>query len=253
MQMIPLITKLARNDVKLIGRDGMLVGVILFLILIAMILRSGLPWFNEYLAEQAVLPSETISESLADFYPLIIAFLAIFGSATIIGFIFGFVLLDEKDDQTLKAMLVTPVPFNRYILFRVGSPALLAFIAITGVMLSANQATVPLWQVLLIAAGGSLVAPITSLILAIFAENKLQGFVFGKFIGLVGWIILLGWFVDEPVQWLFGLFPPFLTSKAYWMALEGDAVWWLILMTGSLMQLLCIYYLVQVFNRIAHR
>ena len=83
-----------------------------------------------------------------------------------------------------------------------------ALIAITGVMLSAIQTMVPQWQVLLIAVSVSLVAPITSLItgiLAIFAENKLQTIVYEKFIGWVGWIILMGWFVDEPLQWLIGL------------------------------------------------
>jgi len=61
----------------------------------------------------------------------------------------------------------------------------------------------------LIAAGASLVASTTTLFLAIFAKNKLQGFVYGKFVSLAGWIIILGCFVAEPWQWLFGLFPPF--------------------------------------------
>ena len=253
MQITQLMIKLGRNDVKLIGRDSMLIGVILFLVLIAFLLRTGLPWLNVYLAEHAVLPSETIDKSLSDFYPLIMAFMALFGGATIVGFIFGFVLLDEKDDNTIKAMLVTPVPFNHYIMFRVGAPALLAFLAVVGVMLCANQAQVPLWQLLLIAAGTSLAAPITSLFLVIFAENKLQGFLYGKFISLVGWIIILGWFVVEPWQWLLGLFPPFLISKAYWMALQGDSLWWMVLVVGSLMQMGLIYWLLQAFNKVAYR
>jgi len=252
MQITQLVIKLGRNDARLIGRSSMLIGVILFLILIALTLRFGMPWLNVYLAEHAVLPSENISKSLADFYPLIVAFMVIFSSAAIAGFIFGFVLLDEKEDNTIKAMLVTPVPFNQFVMFRVGSPTLLAFFAVVGVMLCVNQALVPLWQLLLIAAGASLVAPTTTLFLAIFAENKLQGFVYGKFISLVGWIIILGWFVAEPWQWLFGLFPPFLITKSYWMALQGDGQWWSVLLAGTLMQVVLNYYLVQRFNKIAY-
>ena len=62
MHITQLVIKLGRNDARLIGRDSMLIGVILFLILIALILRFSMPWLNGYLAEQSVLPSENISK-----------------------------------------------------------------------------------------------------------------------------------------------------------------------------------------------
>jgi fluoroquinolone transport system permease protein len=253
MQITQFVIRFGKNDVKLVGRDSMLIGVLLFLLLIAIVLREGLPWLNSYLAEHSVLPSETINKNFSEFYPLVIAFMAIFGSASIVGFIFGFILLDEKDDKTLKAMLVTPVPFKHYLLFRIGAPAVLAFFAITAVVLWVNQAMIPLWQLIVIAAGASLAAPIVSLFLAILAENKLQGFAYGKFISLASWAIIFGWFVAEPWQWLFGVFPPFLISKAYWMAIQNEDLWWLVLIAGTVMQIGLIYWLLSVFNKIAYR
>lgn len=252
MQFSVLAVKLARNDVRLIGRDSMLIGVFFLLILIAFILRYGLPWLNTYLAQRGILPSVDIDHSLSDYYPLIIAVLVMFNGATIIGFIFGFVLLDEKDDDTLKAMMVTPVPFNQYVIFRVGAPMVLAFTSVFGTGLFINQVQVDWWQLALIAASGSLMAPITSLFLAVFAENKLQGFVYGKFISIASWIIILGWFVAEPWQWFLGVFPPFWICKAYWMAIEGQELWWLSLIVGIILQLGMTYLLVHRFNKIAH-
>ena len=253
MQMTQLVGKLGRHDVKLIGRDRFLIFMFFFVLYIAIALRFGLPWLNTYLAENGVLPSATVVIGLADFYPLLVAFFAVFQGALIAGTIFGFALLDEKDDNTIKAMLVTPVPLNHYLMYRVAVPTILAFFTVIAMLLFINQALVPLWQLLLISAGASLTAPIATLFYAIFAENKVQGFAMAKFVGIAGWTILLGWFVDEPLQWLFGLFPPFWISKAYWMAYDGHALWWLALIVGIVLQAGLIYWLMERFNKVAYR
>ena len=41
-----------------------------------------------------------------------------------------------------------------------------------------------------------------------------------KFIGLGGLLILVGWFLPSPLDWLPGLFPPYLVAKAYWLSLS---------------------------------
>ena len=184
MQMTQLAGKLARNDAKLVWRDRFLVFMFFFVLYIAIALRFGLPWLNTYLAENGLLPSETIPQSLADFYPLLVAFMAIFQGALISGTIFGFALLDEKEDNTIKAMLVTPMPFSHYLLFRIAVPTILAAFIVVAMVLFINQALLPLWQLILISAGGALTAPIISLFFATFAENKVQGFALSKFGGV---------------------------------------------------------------------
>ena len=124
MQLAQLIHTLGRNDVKLIGRDRFILFMIVFVFYIAVALRFGLPWANGYLAETGVLPSASVPLSLAAYYPLIVAYLVIFTGAMLAGSVFGFVLIDEKEDNTIKAMLVTPVPLSRYVLYRVSMPAL---------------------------------------------------------------------------------------------------------------------------------
>ena len=253
MQLTHLFHTLGRNDTRLIGRDRFLIFMLFFVLYLALALRYGLPWMNTYLANTGVLPGETVANSLADYYPMIIAWLVIFTGALLAGTIFGFVLLDEKDDNTLKAMLITPVPPSRYVLYRIAVPTGLAFVIVVLQVLFVNQALVPRWQLLLIAAGASLTAPIIALFYPIVAENKVQGFAMSKFAGLAGWTIILGWFVGEPFQWLFGLFPPFLISKAYWMALDGQSLWWVALLAGILLQIALIRVLIKLFKKVAYR
>ncbi len=253
MQMTELIPKLGRSDAKVIGRDRFPLFMLLFAVYLAVVLRYALPWVNNYLAENGVLPNETISQSLSDYYPMIIAFLVFFTGALIVGSVFGFVLLDEKDDNTIKAMLVTPIPLNQYVLYRVGLPSIFGLLIIVGMGLFIGQALVPLWQLILLSTGAALTAPIASLFLGVFAENKLQGFAYSKFTGIGGWFILLGWFFAEPWQWLFGVFPPFWIAKAYWLALEGDGLWWVALIVGGVLQVGMISWLMKRFNVVAYR
>ena len=150
-------------------------------------------------------------------------------------------------------MLVTPVPFSHYVMYRIVVPMILAFFTVIMMVLFIGQALIPLWQLDLISFGASFTAPIITLFYGVFAENKVQGFAMAKFVGIGGLAILLGWFVDEPTQWLFGLFPPFWINKAYWMAYYGNNLWWLALIVGILTQSGLIYLLVQRFNRVAYR
>ena len=253
MQMTDLVRKVGPVDLKLIRRDSFLLFMLAFAVVIAVLMRYLLPWANETLAANGVLPNARFSTTLAEFYPLIVGYMTFYTGALLVGTIFGFVLLDEKDDNTLTAMMVTPVPLSQYALYRVGLPAILAFFIIVGMMLIVGEALPAFWQLLLLAAGGALTAPIISLFFAIMAENKVQGFAYSKFSGVAGWTILLGWFVAEPWQWLMGLFPPFWINKAYWMALDGRPLWWLALVAGLVLELGLIRLLILRFQKIAYQ
>lgn len=253
MLMTQLVGRLGRNDARLIGRDSFLIFMFSFAAIIAVVLRLGLPWMNDYLAANGIMPGATIPISLSAVYPMFVAYLAFYTGALLVGTIFGFILLDEKDNNTLKAMLVTPVPLQHYVTYRVALPAVMAFFVALGMALIINQALLPLWQMALIALGASLTAPIVALFFATFAEDKVQGFAYSKFGGISGWAFLIGWFVPQPWQWLIGLFPPFWVGKAYWLALDGVTWWWLALIAGIILQLALIRLLITRFNQVAYR
>lgn len=39
-----------------------------------------------------------------------------------------------------------------------------------------------------------------------FADGKLQGMCYSKFLSLGGLVVILSWFVKEPLQYVFGIF-----------------------------------------------
>ena len=241
---------LIKNDLRLIRRDQTLVSMAGFAFLIAIVLRFLLPWLNDYLAERGVLPNESVATSLADVFPMLVTFFALFNGAQLSGAIFGFLLLDEKDQHTITVVQVSPVSMRQFLICRVLLPTLLGFVFCTGMVLIINQAVLPVWQVVLICASASLLSPIMALFLANCAENKVQGFAIAKFTGISGWTILFGWFVSEPAQWLLGLFPPFLVSKSYWMALDGEQGWWAVLSLSFALQVFVVVWLAKRFQRV---
>lgn len=253
MQAIDLVRKLGRLDLKLVGRDRFMLVMFGLVLYLTVALRYGLPWLDTYLLDNSILPNPSFAYTLADLYPMLIGFFVLFQGSMIAGTIAGFMLIDEKDDRTLTAILVTPVPFNHYVLYRVCVPSLLSVILVLGMMLVIDIALVPLGQLLLLVLGAAFTGPLTTLFFGIFSANKVQGLAMSKFIGVFGWIILFGWFVDEPWQWLFGLFPPFWICKAYWMALDGDTLWWLALLAGILTQLVLLAIMVKRFTKVAYR
>jgi fluoroquinolone transport system permease protein len=253
MQMTQLVRKLGRNDVKLIGRDSFLIFMFSFAVIIATVLRFGLPAFNEFLLANDILNETTFITSMTAVYPMIVAYMGIYTAALLVGTVFGFMLLDEKDDHTITAMLVTPIPLQQYLIYRILAPVVLTFFIIIGMVLFINQALIPIWQLLLIATGGALTAPIISLFFATFATNKVQGFALSKFGGISGWSIMLGWFVPMPLQLLIGLFPPFWVTKAYWMILEGNDLWWAALIIGIITQIALIAFLMRRFTASAYK
>lgn len=253
MQMTELLPKIGSNDFKNIRRDSFLIFMLAYVIFIGLFVRYAMPWLNGVMAENGVLPNARMPVSLADLYPMLVAYFCLFVIVLLPGTVYGFMLLDEKDDNTLNAMLVTPVPIQQYLGYRLALVTLLAFLIVLTMLYTVQQALLPFWQLIPLAAGAALGAPIAALCFAVFAENKVQGFAYAKFGGIAGWTVLIGWFVPEPWQWLIGLFPPFWVSKAYWMALEGQALWWVVLLIGIGLQVGTVSLLLRRFQVIAYR
>lgn len=232
-----VVRHLLRNDVRLIARDKMLATMAAVVLVMGVAMRFALPAIDTALANAGVMPSEGSSLRFSDTFPAFVVFVALWQGANFPGIIFGFVLLGEKEDNTLEAMRVTPLSLERYAGYRVAASAVLAFFIIVYLTLSIGWSAVPLWQLLPLAAAASLTAPLSVLAYATFADNKIQGLAYTKFGGLAGLIILVGYFVPEPWQWLLGVFPPFLVAKAYWMALEGQFAATGPLVAGALFQI----------------
>ncbi|MEL6177396.1 MAG: hypothetical protein AAFS10_00515 [Myxococcota bacterium] len=236
MHTLKLVHKLVHNDTRLIFRDQLILMLFAVAILSGLAARYALPAIDNSLFANGIMTGAKGGLRFADTYPLWVTYFGLWNSSQLPGTAFAFLLLGEKEDQTLLAMRVTPVPFAHYMGYRVAMPTLMALIFITLVIPIIGLSPIPLPHQFAIALGASLTAPIITLLLAMFSDNKVQGFAYTKFTGVAGLILLVGWFIPEPWQWALGLFPPYLIIKSYWMVLDHQSLWWLPLSAGTLLQ-----------------
>jgi fluoroquinolone transport system permease protein len=199
--------------------------------------------------------AERFGFDLVPYHHLVASYLFILMVPMIVGMVVGFLLLDERDDRTLDALLVTPLSPRAYLLYRLGLPVLLgtamtaAAVAIAGLV---TVGWVPLLAVLLLAA---VETPVMSLFLAAFAENKVQGFALVKGLGAVLLAPVVAWFVDLPWQLLAGVVPSYWPLRAYWSAAgPGPGLaFWLFLVVGFAYHALLLVWLLRRFERVLRR
>ncbi len=245
--MSALLRALGRYDAKRIAQDKLVLTMFVMIIFISLVLRFLLPWLDDYVFTRRGV------RAVAHYYPVIVAYLVVFQGSLIVGTIFGFMFIDEKEAKTIKALLISPLPFSRYLFYRMWLAVLGTFMVLIAMMLTINQAMPPLPHLLLLALSSALFAPLIALLYPVVANNKIQGIAYSKIVSAVGWIIPIAWFVKEPYQLLLGLFPPFWISKGYWMALEARSFWWAALLCGVVLQCIGILVLSRLFYQVARK
>ncbi len=238
---------LIKNDGRLIVRNSLLVVMLVMVFALAVAMRFALPALDASLATNGVLPNESTTMRFSETYGLWVVFIGLWQSALMPGTVFGFLLLDEKEDQTLTVMRVSPVPIRFYVLYRLALPYVLAVVFSLLTIPIIGVEVIPWWQRLPMALAAGFVAPLTTVSIALFAADKVQGLAFTKFTGIAGLLIIGGWFVEGPWQWAFGVFPPFLVAKAYWMVLGGEGLWWAALCVAIVVQAIALRVLVKRF------
>jgi fluoroquinolone transport system permease protein len=142
-------------------------------------------------------------------------------AAGMTGTVVGFLLLDQRDDQTMTALLVTPLSLGGYLRYRLGGLMMLS--AVFGAAmtpLAGLSETTPL-QIGVTAVTAAPLAPIYALFLGTFAANKVQGFALAKVVGVVLLPCLVSYFVTGPWQSAFGLVPHYWALKVFWLFDEG--------------------------------
>lgn len=238
---------LGQQDMRLIGRDSFLVGMIFYVVGAALLVWWGLPQVSVWIETQS-----NWAFALPDYYPLFVGYMAVYLGSVLAGMVFGFVVVDERDQRTFPALLVTPLPPSRYLTYRIFMTWLIGTILGVGELLLLNWVALPWWQLVLLGAGGGLIAPAVMLFMACLSENKVQAFAAIKIIGGAGLLFFGAWFVPEPLEFLFGLYPPYWSVKAYWAASAGDGLWFVYWAIGVVILSATILGLSRWFSRVAY-
>jgi fluoroquinolone transport system permease protein len=245
MKMSSYFTALGPIDMKNLRRDPLLVWLPLIPLLPALLARWGVPSLAAWLETE-------FDFALAPYYPLLMSFLAVL-TPSFAGMITGFLLLDERDDHTLTALLVTPLPLNGYLVYRMGAPLLAGAVMTLLVLPVAGLIVIPFSHMLAVVLLGALIAPLLALFLAAFAENKVVGFALMKSLNGVLILPAVAYFAPANWQWAAGLIPTFWPLKAYWLAAEGSTAFWPAVGAGTAVNLVALCLLLRRFQRVLHR
>jgi fluoroquinolone transport system permease protein len=206
-------------DLRGVARDSLLRWMVLLAPLLGLLLRYGVPPIAAALHAR-------FGFDLTAYYGLIMSFLPI-GVAAMIGTVIGFLLLDQRDDGTMTALLVTPVTLSVYLRYRL-SVLMLACVALSCVAFRlANLVDMSMVQVFVTSAAAAPLAPIYALFLGTVASNKVQGFALVKALGIVVVPCVAAYFVTPPWQNVFGFIPHYWPLKVFWLfddARLGQAV-----------------------------
>jgi fluoroquinolone transport system permease protein len=253
MHAFQILKGLGPLDAKTVGRDSLLRAVIGLPLMIALITRLVVPW----LAQQI---GAAIGFDISAYQALIMSAALLLITPTICGLVVGFLLLDQRDDRTLAALQVTPLPPRAYLAYRLATPLLLSFV-MTGLAFPlAGLAAAGIVAVLLAALAAAPLAPLVALGLATFAENKIQGLALLKGCSVLMIVPIAAIFVPLPWQWALGVAPTFWPARVYWamggISTHGGASepsWWIYLLVGLAYQALLLAALLWRFERVMYR
>jgi fluoroquinolone transport system permease protein len=232
-------------DVLSVRRDALLRWVLVLPLLVALAARWVLP---DFLTRAGALLRRDLS---AVYAPLVGVELLLFAPA-LAGMVVGFLLLDQRDDRTLAALQVTPLPLSWYLAYRLTAPMALS-VALTLVTFPLAGISELGAGALLVAVAAAPLAPLLALALGAFAENKVQGFALVKGLGVVLPAPLIAYFLDTPWTAALALVPTYWPSRLYWALLAGAPDAWLFLFGGLVYQGLLLVFLLRRFHATVHR
>jgi fluoroquinolone transport system permease protein len=206
---------LAAIDTRNVARDPMLRWLIVLTPAFGLFVRFGLPPMTRALDAR-------FGFDLAPYYPLVMSFLPVV-VAGMIGTVIGFLLLDQRDDQTITALLVTPLTLGGYLRYRMTVLVLLSVVFSCLAIPLAGLTDTTIGQVVVSSTVAAPLAPVYALFLGSFAGNKVQGFALAKIMGIVLVPCIVAYSVASPWQAVFGVVPHYWPLKVYWLFDERAA------------------------------
>ena len=210
-----------RNDLRNVRRDSILVTVVL-----GPFAYAAAVWLVPALSEHV---ATVYGFDLAPFYPAITSAFQVLGPLMLLGAMCGLLLLEDKDQHTLAALRVTPVPIHVYALYRAA-----VTVALTTTSVIATLALSPIFPAALLVTAvpigvlAGLNAVLVGLLMAAAANNKVEGLAIIRAIGVLVLLIPhIPFFADFDLstELLFGIVPSYWPAKALWQLMHGGPMW----------------------------
>jgi fluoroquinolone transport system permease protein len=235
-------------DARSIGRDALLGPMLLVPLLVWAALRFGLPPLTDWLEARTGF-------DLRPALPLLASYAGLAMVPIIFAMIAGFLLLDERDTGTAKAIAVTPLPPRSYVAYRTGVPFLLATLSAMAMIPATNMVNAPVWAVVLAALLGACGAPLYALALATLANDKVQGFALVKVMSAIQILPVAAFWLDPPWRWIGAVVPSYwplyaLLSTSGNGGASGFAFHWIV---GATIHVALLTWLLRRFQHVLRR
>ncbi|MFH1014102.1 MAG: hypothetical protein V1769_06330 [Thermoplasmatota archaeon] len=196
------VSKLLVNDLRNILRDRLLLYTAFLIPLIIIIFtRLVIPWLSAN-----IIP-------LQQYYPLLFM-LIVTMIPMMFGFVTGFLIMDERDENLLTVLRVMPISRSAYLIYRMTFMSVLSFIYILLFPALTGLIDISLFDYLPIGVLLALFTPVIGLIANIVANNKVQAFAVFKMLGGVFFLPLFAFFISSDLKYIFGIIPNFWTFMA---------------------------------------
>lgn len=230
------------NQVKRIGKDNLLLLLSVYPLILAIVGRYLVPYLrNEFLQ----------NFDLANHYPVILTFL-ILANPYIYGALAAFLLLDEREENVLQAIRVTPTSMNRYLLSKVSFFTALSFVS--GLFITEIVGFLEMSFVNSIILNGllALAAPFNMILINSFAKNRVEGFALVKGTGLLIMLPLAAFYIPDQFNIFVGVLPgywPAMAIKALFVGAVFPLSYWIYSVVGFLYMLILIKLLNRRFEK----
>jgi len=194
-------------ELKNITRDKLYIFFALYPIILGYIGYLLVPYIEERVPVTSLVP-----EILIMFLILMTSY--IFGALT------GFTLLDDKDDNVLMSLKITPISVKYYVIVKLVISFIFGIIATVILILFTNfLPDAALWEIALITIVASLQAPGVALVVNSFASNKVEGFVVMKLSAMILILPVVAFYVLEWQEIFLAIAPGFWSARMIQMEL----------------------------------
>ncbi len=231
------IRKLLLNDIRNIIRDRLLLYTAFLIPLIIIIFtRLVIPWLSEN-----VVP-------LQQYYSLLFMLIVI-TIPMMFGFVIGFLIMDERDENLLTVLRVMPISRNTYLIYRMLFVSILSLVYILLFPLLTGLIDIGFIDYLPIGVLLAFLTPVLGLVANIVATNKVQAFAVFKTLGGVFYIPLFAFFINNDFKYILGIIPNFWTFMALDKLLTTGQQDYVFLGIGFVLHLILLGILFYLFNK----
>lgn len=233
--MVNRIYVMLKGDFKNISRDLMLLFILISPIIIALVFNFLIPYAENLLEAE-------LGFQLVEHYLFILSFIIML-VPMMYGMIISFLIIEEKDENILSYLFVTPLSKVEYLLYRTTTAVIMSALFNIFILYFLNLIEIRFIQSLPVILLAALNSILTVLIIVTFSKNKVEAFAYAKITGILFIAPLIGYLFESNWRYLAAVFPPFWISESFISIYSSNTNYLTALTGGLLIYSLWIYLL----------